>query len=130
MKEVRRNAARHADATRAAAEYFLEFVKQNPDAFVVGLREIHSASTRIRRVLQDVLAQIAEESVDQILSMDLAPGLTRETLRLATTAITYYMFYRALDFIEQPGERAAIRQQIVTFARMQFFGAGVLQKAR
>lgn len=128
MKQVRRSATKHADATQAAAEYFLDFVKKNPEAFIVGLREIHSTSTRIRQVMQHVLSEIAVESVEQIASMNLAPGLSRQTLLLATSAITYYMFYRSLDYIEQPKQRRAIVQEIVTFTRMQFFGAAALQQ--
>ena len=45
MKDIRRNAARHADATVGAAEYFFDFVLQHPQLFIVSVRELHSAST-------------------------------------------------------------------------------------
>ncbi len=127
MKEVRRSAATHADATQGAAEYFLDFVKQNPDPFIVGLREVHSASTSMRRIMRQVLDEIAAESVEQIVTMNLAPGLDRATLFRATSTITYYMLYRSLDYIEHPEQRGAIVEQIVTFVRMQFLGAAALE---
>lgn len=128
MKEVRRRATKHADATLGAAEYFLDFVRRNPEAFIVGLREIHSASTTMRQVMKKVLDEIAVESVDQITAMDLAPGFNKDTLLQATSAIAYYMLYQALDYIEHPTQRRRIVEQMVTFIRMQFFGAAALEE--
>jgi AcrR family transcriptional regulator len=127
MKEVRRSAATHADATVGAAKYFLDFVEKNPDAFVVGLREIHSIASPMRRQLRKVLDDIATESVEQITSMNLAPALQRDALLQATSAIAYYMFYRALDFIEHPEQRQSITDDIVRFSRAQFLGSMATQ---
>ena len=123
MKEVRRNAVKHADANRGAAEYFLDYVQRNPDPFIVGVREANTALTPMRAVIQRVLDQISIESVEQITSMNLAPGLGRKALRRATSAIAHYMFYRALDLIEHPERRDAIADDLVTFMHMQFLGA-------
>lgn len=128
LKEVRRNAATHADATVGAAKYFLEFVEKNRDAFVVGLREIHSIASPMRPLMSKVLDDVADESVEQITSMNLAPGLSRESLHHATRAISYYMFYRALDFIEHPDRRRQIEDEIVDFARAQFLGSMMLRR--
>jgi AcrR family transcriptional regulator len=128
MKVVRQNAMSHPDVNRAAAEYFFAFVQQNPAPFIVGLREAHSIGTPMRTVIQQVMDQIAEESVEQITSMNLAPGLDGEALLRATSAITYYLFYRALDCIENPEQQEAIVEQVVDFVRMQFLGAAALQQ--
>lgn len=129
MKQVRRSAATHADATVGAAEYFLNFVQQNPDAFIVGLREIHSIASPMRKLLRQVLDDIAAESVEQITSMNLVPGVDAEILRHATSAIAYYMFFRALDFIEHPEQRGRITDEIVNFSRAQFLGSMALRRA-
>jgi AcrR family transcriptional regulator len=128
MKEVRRKSEKHADATLGAVKYFLDFVRDNPQVFIVGLRELHSASTPMRTILLRVLESIAQESVDQITAMDLVPGLDRDTLRRVTLDITYYMFYRSLDYIERPDDRGLIVQQMVGFIRLQFLGAMVRQQ--
>lgn len=128
MKAIRGNAARHADATVGAAQYFYDFVLQNPQLFVVGLRELHSVSTPMRQALQDVIHEIARESVDQIVSMDLAPGMDESSLLPATTAITHYLFYRSLDCIERPDQKGVIIEETVRFMRAQFLGAAALQR--
>lgn len=130
MKEIRSKSEKHADATLGAVKYFLDFVRDNPQVFIVGLRELHSASTPMRAILLRVLDAIALESVDQISAMDLVPGLDRDALHRVTLDITYYMFYRSLDYIEHPDERSRIVQQMVGFIRLQFLGAMLQQQKR
>ncbi len=129
MKEIRRNAAKHADATVGAADYMLDFARDNPELIIVGLRELHSNGSPMRKALQQVFADIAAESVEQIVSMNLAPGIPPEALLEATAAIAYNMLCRALDYLEKPRQRRAIRDEIVTFARAQFLGRAALHRA-
>ena len=129
MKQVRVSSAKHADATRGAAEYFLDFVQRSPEAFQVGLRELHGGSKRMRAIFRRVVDDIALESVDQITSLNLVPGLQANALLPATKTITYYMFYRALDAIDEPRARVRIADDIVAFIRAQFFGAIAQQAA-
>jgi len=128
MKDIRRNAAKHADATVGAAAYFFDFVLQHPQLFIVGLRELHSASTRMRQALKEVMHDISVESVEQIVALNLAPGLSQEALLQATSAITHYLFYRSLDCIESPQDREQIVVETVHFMRAQFLGMGALQR--
>lgn len=128
MKRVRLQAQKHADATRSAAEYFLDFVQEHPAVFIVGLRELHSLSTPMREILKDVLETIADQSVDQIISMDLAPGIEPTVLKRATLAISYFMFYQSLEYLEHPDQREPIVERMVDFIRRQFFGAAALQQ--
>lgn len=130
LEDVRRSAARHADANVGAANYFLDFARDNADLLIVGLRELHSLDSPMRKTMQQVLDRIAEDSVEQILSMNLVPKLSREALKEATSAITYYMLYRAVDCIERPRKRSAIRDEIVSFIRSQFLGRLALEGRR
>lgn len=127
LKEIRRNAARHADATIGSADYFLDFARDHPELIIVGLRELHSTDSPMRHALQKALKDIALESVEQIVSMNLVPGVERDALLQATSAITYYMLYRGLDYLEQPRQRRVIRDEIVSFIRSQFMGRLALQ---
>jgi AcrR family transcriptional regulator len=130
MKEVRARSEKHADATVGAVEYFLDFVQRSPEAFIVGLRELHGGSPPMREIFRRVIDYIAAESVDQITSMNLVPGLQPDMLLQTTRPIAYFMFYRSRDLIDHPEQRAAITQQMVGFIRTQFFGALALQQGR
>ena len=129
MKQVRARSEKHADATRGAVEYFFDFVLKSPEAFVVGLRELHGGSPRMRAIFQRVIEGIALESVDQITTMNLVPGLDRDALLPATTSITHAMFYRALEVIDHPRRRGAVTKELIDFIRVQFVGALALQNA-
>ncbi len=129
LGQIRRNSARHADATTGAVSYFLDFTRDNAELIIVGLRELHCHNSPMRRTMQRLLEDISAESVEQILSMDLVHGLSRESLGQATSAITYYMFYRSLDYLERPRKRQEISEEIVAFIRAQFLGRIKLEKA-
>lgn len=127
MKQVRKQSRKHADATVGAVRYFLDYVQRNPEVFIVGLRELHGGPPNIRQLFRKVLDDIALESVEQITSMKLAPGLGRDVLLMATSSITYCMFYRSIEYIEYPNERKRISTQLEKFIRMQFLGAAAIQ---
>lgn len=130
MRQVRIEAARHADATEGAAQYFLEEVAKNPDAYRVGLSELHGGPPNMRRILAGLMEEIADLSVEQIKELDLVPGLGRSELYDAALSISYYMLYRAGDFLDAPEQAEQIRQDIVHFIRIQFLGALALQDMR
>lgn len=128
MKEVRLGAARHADATIGAVDYYLDCVSANPDVFVVGARELHTAGSPMRRVLHETIEAIAHESVDQITALSLAPLKDRERLFRVALDITHYMLCRALDLLDSPDQREAIRREMIDYVRRQFVGAMSLQQ--
>lgn len=129
MKDIRRSAARHADASVGAAEYFLDWARDNHSLLVISVRELHHSESPMRKAMQRVIHEIATESVEQITSMKLVPGIQSAALLQATTSITYYMCYRALDYLENPRQRRAVRDDLVSFMRAQFLGHLALQQA-
>ena len=123
LKEVRRGAVKHADATRGSAQFFFEFARKNPEAFRVGLREINGGSAAIRRALRRVMDEIAGEIAGDIHSLGLAPTQDRAVLLEIATAIVDLLFYRSVDYIERSTERRAIVDRAVRFATLLFLGS-------
>jgi AcrR family transcriptional regulator len=128
LKEIPAHAKQDEDVTISTVAYFLDFVENHIDAMIVGLREMHSKDSPMRGILQQAVEDIALDRAEQIISMKLATGLERKSLQQATRAITYYMFYRALDYIESPRRRRSIHADIVGFVRTQFIGRLTLQQ--
>ncbi len=128
MKSVRDGAARHADATLGTVDYFIATVVANPDVFIVGARELHSAASPMRSVLRKTLEKIASESVEEIAGAHWAPIKDRALLFQVTLNITHYMLCRALDILDAPGERAVIRTELIAYVRRQFMGAMALER--
>lgn len=126
MKNIRIQAKSHIDATEGVAAYFLDLVQSHPEAFMVGVRELHNASSVIRPMLLKVLEGIAQESVTQIQHYKLVPLHDPQLLLAVTRDITSYMFSKSIDFIRQPGSRERIHTELVQFIRRQFIGAVAL----
>jgi AcrR family transcriptional regulator len=122
LKEVRRGAAKYADATRGSAEYFLEFARQNAEAFIVGVREINAGSPAMRQTLRRVMDEIAAEIADDLHAQGLGSA-GREVLLEVTTTLVDLMFYRSLEYIERPSERRAIIDRWVRIARILLIGS-------
>lgn len=122
MKDIRIKARNHADATLGVVGYFLDLVLQSPDAFVVGVRELHNASSSIRPALNRVLDDIALESVAQITELKLVPIDNPDALFRVAREITYYMFCKSIEVIESPALRGNLTQEMVHFIRRQFVG--------
>lgn len=125
MQKVREESRKHADATEGAAEYFLQEVECNPDVFRMGLRELHGGSAPMRANLRSVMEDFARLSVQQIEAGDLVPGLGRNEIYFASLNITYYMFYRSLDYLDNPDKRDTIKHEIIRFIRIQFLGSAI-----
>lgn len=129
MKAVRDGAARHADATLGTVDYFMDYVVANPDVFVVGARELHSAASPMRAVLRQTLEKIAAESVEEIAAERWAPINDRAQLFQVTLNITHHMLCRALDMLDAPAARATIRVELIAYVRRQFMGAMALEQS-
>jgi TetR/AcrR family transcriptional regulator, fatty acid biosynthesis regulator len=122
MKQIRMKAKNHADATVGVIEYFLDLVMLSPDAFVVGVRELHNATSFIRPLLNRVLDDIAHESVTQITELKLVPINNPNLLFRVARDITHYMFCKSIEIIKKPESKKELTTEMVRFVRRQFLG--------
>jgi AcrR family transcriptional regulator len=116
-----------AEATPRTIEYVFDYALRNPDAFIVAVRELHGATPALREALQRMIGDVAEEMVEDVLFLKIAPGLEVETLREISQVVVHQVFHQTLDYIEQPARRAQIMRQTVRFIDMLFAGALVMQ---
>ena len=122
LQQVRRGALTHADATRGSAEYFLEFVRRHPEAFLVGVREIHGGSPAIRAALRRVMDEVAAEITDDLRARGFAVVADRTLLLEVVSAIVDLMFHRSLEYLERPSQRRAIVDRWTRLARILLIG--------
>lgn len=149
LRDLRRQAAqRAADAVREAAanalplgidlgrgrrvccetvELFFAFVAENPQAFIIGMRELHGASPVLREALRRVMDDFADDMADDISELQLLPSLDKPAIRQVSSLISRQLFQQSLDYIEQPELRAAICAQAQAQILMMFAGATLLQ---
>ncbi|MFI4979517.1 MAG: TetR family transcriptional regulator [Nevskiales bacterium] len=116
-----------AEATPRTIEYVFDYALRNPDAFIVAVRELHGAIPALREALQRMIDDVAEETVEDVLFLNIVPGMKVETLREVSRVVVQHVFHQTLDYIEQPARRSQIMQQTVRIIDMLYAGALTMQ---
>lgn len=114
-------------ATQQTVKLFLDYVLQNPNAFIMGVRELHGASPLLRQALRKVMSDFAADMAEDILQLELMPMLDRDAIHEVATIVSREMFQLSMDYIEQPEQREAILRQAENMVTTLFTGAAVLK---
>jgi AcrR family transcriptional regulator len=102
---------------------FFQFVEGAPEAFIVGVSELHGSSPVLRQALRDVLRDFATDMAEDFRALGLLPMLDDETIGRVSTLIIETMFYKTTEYIEKPERRAAILAEADKCVRMMLIGA-------
>lgn len=147
LRALRREAAERAPAAGAAAHLplgldfargqrvcqetvrlFFDFVEQNPEAFVIGVRELHGPSPVLREALGKVMDDFGADMAEDIAQFHLLPNVPEAEVEQLSRAISRQLFQQSLDYLELPEGR---REEVCALAERQilllFTGASVLQ---
>ena len=107
---------------------FFDFVAEHPEAFIIGVRELHGASPVLREALRQVMDDFASDMAEDIIAFKLLPAMVgAATVRQVSGLISRNLFELSLDYIGQPQQREAIRTLAEEQVLMLFTGASVLQ---
>ena len=112
---------------QTTVKLFFDYVLQNPNAFIMGVRELHGASPVLRQALRKVMADFAADMGEDIRQLNLLPMLDEATVQEVATAVSREMFQLSMDYIEQPEQRPQILQQAESLVTTLFTGATVLK---
>jgi AcrR family transcriptional regulator len=127
VRELRRTAGSSEQAAHDTVQYVYHYFLANPAATTVAVRELHGASPLLRRALQGQLDASAREMAEDIIDRQLVSEVPPETIQEISHMTIRYILFRAMDYIDQPGERERIQQETERFINRQFRGALVEQ---
>jgi AcrR family transcriptional regulator len=102
------NLAKSMQVNKATVKLFFDYVASNPNAFILGVRELHGASVHLRKALRKVMQDFAQDMADDIQALNLLPEVDQETLYHISETISREMFQLSMDYIEQPEQREEI----------------------
>ncbi|CAM3121239.1 TetR family transcriptional regulator [Ectopseudomonas mendocina] len=109
-------------------QLFFDFVAEHPEAFIIGVRELHGASPVLREALRQVMDDFAEDMAEDIIEFKLLPGIvSAAAVHQVSGIISRSLFEQSLDYIGQPQRRDAIRALAEEQIVMLFTGASVLR---
>lgn len=112
--------------TQQTVKLFLDYVLQNPNAFIMGVRELHGASPVLRKALRQMMRDFAADMAADIRELNLVPMLNEQAIQEVATVVSREMFQLSMDYIEQPEQRDAIRRHAETMITTLFTGAAVM----
>lgn len=107
-------------------ELVFDIAKQNPAAFIVGVRELHGALDSAREALRRRLTNLAQEMADDVLLRSPVPGLDEGLLRELALSIVEHVFLRTLDYLENPRQRAALVRRTALFIDSLLYGSALV----
>ncbi|MEZ5511328.1 MAG: TetR family transcriptional regulator [Gammaproteobacteria bacterium] len=113
--------------TQQTVKLFLDYVLQNPNAFIMGVRELHGASPVLRQALRKVMVDFAADMAEDIRQLNLLPMLDEAAIQDVATIVSREMFQLSMDYIEQPEQREAIQRQAESMVTTLFTGAAVMR---
>lgn len=113
---------------RQTVRLFFDFVAANPQAIMLGVRELHGPSALLREALREVMTDLAADMAEDIIEFKLMPqAVDVRAIGQVSNLITRNLFQMSQDYIGQPEQRDSIcalaEEQIV----MLLTGATVLQ---
>ena len=122
----RLNLAKATQVNQATVKLFFDYVAANPNAFILGIRELHGASPVLRKALRQVMEDFAQDMADDIEELRLMPALERSHLYDISETISREMFQLSMDYIEQPERREQICQKAEKMITALIMGSAVL----
>ncbi|MGE8498503.1 MAG: TetR family transcriptional regulator [Pseudomonas sp.] len=109
-------------------QLFFDFVEANPEAFLIGVRELHGASPVMRQALREIMDTFADDMAADILEFRLLPeALDAGVVRQVSGLISHNLFQLSLDYLGEPERRQSLRALAEEQVLMLFTGASVLQ---
>lgn len=127
LQSLRRSITSREENAVRTVELVFDFAKRNPEAILVGVRELYGASPKVREALREVIAAIADDLAEDMRVMQITPGLNDKTARELAEVVVVQVFHSTLDYLEHPQRRADILRQTVQFINTLFVGAMALQ---
>lgn len=122
----RLNLARAMQVNKATVKLFFDYVAENPNAFILGIRELHGASPTLRKALRQVMEDFAQDMADDIQELRLMPKLESADLSDISETISREMFQLSMDYIEQPERREQICMKAEKMITALIMGSAVL----
>ncbi|GAB2873205.1 hypothetical protein GCM10027093_05920 [Paraburkholderia jirisanensis] len=115
----------HHVARRACVAYFA-FVLENPEAFLRALVEYHGTSATLRAAVRENLRDVSAEMSDDVVQLQLMPGLPRATVDEICTQIVLHLFHLSSEYLASAEQRDALLDYSERFVVRLFAGATVL----
>jgi len=109
--------------SKRTVEYVFDYADQHPEAFIVGVRELHGSSGVLQQAIRARIRLVAQEMAEDVLATNGVPGITADMLDELAEPIVEQVFHRTLDYLEDPQRRAELVRRTAHFIDALMTGA-------
>ncbi len=127
LRSIRHSGLPVETVPQRTVEYVFDYAKQYPEAFIVGVRELHGSSGRLQQAIRARIRQVAQELAEDILATQGPTGLSAAIVEELTEPIVEHVFHRTLDYLEDPKRRADLVLRTTHFIEALIAGALTLK---
>lgn len=127
LQTLRRSLTSREENVVRTVELVFDFAKQQPEIFMVGVRELYGASQAVREALRKVISDVTGDLAEDMRLMQMTPGLDEKMARELAEVVVVQTFHSTLDYLEHPDQRAEILRRVVQFINALFVGAMAIQ---
>lgn len=127
LRAIRLSAAPMDTMSRRTVEYVFDYARQHPEAFIVGVRELHGSSSRLQQAIRQRIRLVAAEMAEDILATNSVPGIHAEMLAELAEPVVEQVFHRTLDYLEEPKRRQELVRRTAHFIDALMTGAVALK---
>lgn len=127
LRAIRLSGLKPELVSQRTIEYVFDYARQHPEAFIVGVRELHGSSGRLQQAIRARIRLVAAEMAEDILATKGVPGLTADMLDELAEPVVEQVFHRTLDYLEEPRRRAELVRRTAHFIDALLAGAVALK---
>ncbi len=111
---------------RVTVRLFLEFAAKRPNAFMLGVRELHGASPVLRKALREAMANFVDDMAEDLKTRNVLPTLDDARLHQLCKVTIREMFILSMDYIEHKDQREQIALEAESMIVTLVTGAATL----
>jgi AcrR family transcriptional regulator len=130
LRTIRLDGTRPEHITRRTVEYVFDYAQQHPEAFIVGVRELHGSSSTLQGALRERIRQVARELGEDLVATEVLPALPEPLWQEIAEPVVEHVFHRTLDYLEAPEQREDLMRRTTRFVDAVFTGAVALHNAK
>lgn len=113
--------------SKRTVEYVFDYAHQHPEAFIIGVRELHGSSSALQQAIRQRIRVVAQQMSEDILSAQTVPGITADMLEELAELVVEHVFHRTLDYLAEPKRRAELVRRTTHFIDALMVGAVALK---
>jgi AcrR family transcriptional regulator len=130
LRAMRLAALPREQIAQRTVEQVFDYAREHPEAFIVGVRELHGSSAVLKAAIRARIQQVARELSEDLLATQVVTGFSVQSLQSLAEPVVEHVFHHTLDYLSAPERRTELVRRMARFVEAAFIGAVVLHNQK